>query len=281
MTVKIVTDSLSDITSDIAQELGITVVPLTVLFGHETFLDRVTITTDEFYYKLTHEAVWPTTTQPPPGDFLDVYNKLAEETDEILVVTLSSKLSGTYESALNAKGLVEKKCRIEVIDSLTVAMGLGLIVIAAAKAAQAGANLDALTDLVRRAMLRSHFIAFFDTLKYLAKGGRIGKAKGLLGSLLSMKPILTVKEGEIAPLTTRRTVAAGMDYLYNFVAGFANIEELAVEHATTPDVADKLVERLNSVFPKERIYRSTVSPVLGTYGGPGAMAITVLEAEKK
>jgi len=281
MTVKIVTDSLSDITSDIAQELGITVVPLTVLFGHETFLDRVTITTEEFYYKLTHEAVWPTTTQPPPGDFLDVYNKLAEETDEILVVTLSSKLSGTYESALNAKGLVEKKCRIEVIDSLTVAMGLGLIVIAAAKAAQAGANLDALTDLVRRAMLRSHFIAFFDTLKYLAKGGRIGKAKGLLGSLLSMKPILTVKEGEIAPLTTRRTVAAGMDYLYNFVAGFANIEELAVEHATTPDVADKLVERLNSVFPKERIYRSTVSPVLGTYGGPGAMAITVLEAEKK
>ena len=281
MTVKIVTDSLSDITSDLAQELGVTVVPLTVLFGHETFLDRVTITTDEFYHRLVHGTVWPTTTQPPPGDFVNVYNKLAEETDEILVVTLSAKLSGTYESALSAKNLTEKKCRIEVIDSQKVAMGLGLIVIAAAKAAQTGKNLDELTDLVRRAMLRSHVIIYFDTLKYLAKGGRIGKAQGLLGSLLSVKPILTMKEGEMAPLTRVRAQAAGMDYLYNFIAGFSHIEELAVEHATTPDEADKLVERLGSVFPKERVYRSTVSPVLGVHGGPGAMAVTVLEAEKK
>jgi len=281
MAVKIVTDSLSDITSDLAEELGITVIPLTVFFGRESFLDRVTITTDEFYYKLTHNTTWPTTTQPPPGDFVNVYNKLAEETDEILVVTLSTKLSGTYESALNAKSLVEKKCRIEVVDSQTVAMGLGLIVIAAAKVAQTGAKLDELTALVRRAMTRSNFIAYFDTLKYLAKGGRIGKAQGLLGSLLSVKPILTIKDGEIAPLTRVRSQGAGMDYLYNFVAGFPHIEELAVEHATTPDEADRLVERLGSVFPKERIYRSTVSPVLGTYGGPNAMAVTVLEAEKE
>lgn len=281
MAVKIVTDSLSDITSDVAQGLGITVVPLTVSFGKESFLDRVTMSTDEFYHRLTHDTTWPTTTQPPPGTFADVYNKLAEETDEILVVTLSTKLSGTYESALNARSLVEKECRIEVIDSLTVAMGLGLIVVSAAKAAQTGANLDEIVGLVRRAMPRSHFIAYFDTLKYLAKGGRIGKAKGLLGALLSIKQILTVKDGEMAPLTRKRSRAAGMDYLYNFVAGFPNIGEVAVEHATTPDEADKLVERLNSVFPKERIYRSTVSPVLGTYGGPGAMAVTVLEAEKK
>jgi len=279
--VKIVTDSLSDITSDIAEGLGITVVPLTVLFGQESFLDRVTITTDEFYYKLTHDATWPTTTQPPPSVFADVYNKLAEETDEILAITLSSKLSGTYESALNAKSLVEKECRIEVIDSLTVAMGLGLIVIAAAKAAQAGANLDEVADSVRRAMPRSHLVAYFDTLKYLAKGGRIGKAQGLLGAMLSVKPILAVKDGEMSPLTRLRSRTAGMDYLYNFVAGFPHIEELAVEHATTPDDADRLVERLSSVFPKERIYRSTISPVVGTHAGPGAMAVTVLEAEGK
>ena len=281
MTVKIVTDSLSDITSDIAQGLGITVVPLTVSFGREPFLDRVTITTDEFYHKLTHDPNWPKTTQPPPGDCTNIYNKLAEETDEILVVTLSAKLSGTYESALNAKGMVKKECRVEVIDSLTVAMGLGLIVIAAAKAAQAGANLNELTNLVRRAMPRSHLIAYFDTLKYLAKGGRIGKAQGLLGSLLSFKPILTVKDGEMSPLTRVRARTAGMDYIYNSVAGYSNIEELAVEHATTPDEADKLVDRLGSVFPKERIYRSTISPVVGTYAGPGAMAISVLEAENK
>ncbi len=281
MAVKIVTDSLSDITSDIAQGLGITVVPLTVSFGKESFLDRVTMTTDEFYYKLTHDATWPTTTQPPPGDFVNVYNKLAEETDEILVITLSSKLSGTYESALNARSLVEKECRIEVIDSLTVAMGLGLIVISVAKVAQTGANLDEVVDLVHRAMPRSHLVAYFDTLKYLAKGGRIGKAQGLLGAMLSVKPILTVKDGEMSPLTRLRSRTAGMDYLYNFVAGFPHIEELAVEHATTPDDADRLVERLNSLFPKERICRSTISPVVGTYAGPGAMAVSILEAEGK
>ena len=146
---------------------------------------------------------------------------------------------------------------------------------------QAGANLDEIVSLVHRAMPRSHLVACFDTLKYLAKGGRIGKAQGLLGAMLSVKPILTVKDGEMSPLTRLRSKAAGMDYLYNFIAGFPHIEELAVEHATTPDDADRLVERLSSVFPKERIYRSTISPVVGTYAGPGAMAVSVLEAEKK
>jgi len=282
MTVKIVTDSLADINSDVAQKLGITIVPLTVLFGREAFLDRVTMTSDEFYQRLVHGNVWPTTTQPTPAAFAEVYNKLAEDTDEILVVTLSSKLSGTYQSATNAKTMLKKKCRIEVVDSLTVAMGLGLIVISAAKAAQSGVKLSELVNLARGAMKRSHFIAYFDTLKYLAKGGRIGKAQGLLGSLLSVKPILTVKEGEMAPLTRVRSLAGGLDYLYNFVAGFGKrIEELAVEHTTTPEEADKLAERLGALYLKERIYRSTVSPVLGTYGGPGALAVTVLETEGK
>jgi DegV family protein with EDD domain len=280
MTFKVVTDSLSDITYDMAQGLGITIVPLTVSFGKESFLDRITISTDEFYYRLAHNTTWPTTTQPPPAAFVDVYNKLAKETDEILVITISTKLSGTYESALAAKSMVEGKCRIEVIDSLTVAMSLGLIVITAAKAAQAGANLDEASALVRRARARSHLIAFFDTLKYLAKGGRIGKAQGMMGAMLSIKPILTVKDGEMSPLTRVRSRAAGIDYLYNSVAGFPNIEGLAVEHATTPDDADNLIERLGSLLPKERIYRSTISPVVGTYAGPGAMAVSVLEAEK-
>ncbi len=279
MAVKIVTDSLSDITDDLAQELGITVVPLYVRFGEEVYRDRVEITTDEFYHKLVHGDTFPTTTQPPPGDFVAVYKKLAKETGEILVITVSGALSGTYQSALQAKSMVEGKCRIEVIDSRMVAMGLGLIVIKVAKAAKAGANLDQLVDLARRAMSRSHLVIYFDTLKYLAKGGRIGKAQGLLGAMLSIKPILTVKDGEMAPLTRVRSLAAGLDYLYNFVPGFAKIEALAVEHATTPDEADALVERLSSIFPKERIYRSIVSPVLGTHAGPTALALTVLEAE--
>ena len=278
--VKIVTDSLSDITSDVAQGLGITVVPLTVLFGHETFLDRVTITTDEFYRRLINGTVWPTTTQPTPKAFADVYDKLAAETDEVLVITVSSKLSGTYQSATGGKSMTTKRCRVEVIDSQTVAMGLGLIVLAAAKKAQAGAKLNELVDFVHKSLSRSHLIIYFDTLKYLAKGGRIGRAQGLLGALLTVKPILTVKEGEIAPLTRVRSLAAGMDYIYNAVAGLSPIEALAVEHTTNPDDAEKMAERLSSIIPKDHIHRSTVSPVIGVYAGPGAFAVTVFAAEK-
>ncbi|MEE8420961.1 MAG: DegV family protein, partial [Dehalococcoidales bacterium] len=134
-------------------------------------------------------------------------------------------------------------------------------------------------DLVRGAIPRSHAIMSFDTLKYLAKGGRIGRAQGLLGSLLSVKPILTVKEGEVSPVTRVRSRAAGMDYLCNFVGGFSKIEELAVEYATTPEDADELIKRVSSFFPEERIYRSTVSPVIGTYTGPNVLSVSVLEAK--
>jgi len=279
MTVEIVTDSLSDITPEFAKELGVTVVPLYVRFGEEVYRDRVEITTDEFYHKLVHGDIFPTTTQPWPGDFISVYKKLAKKTDEILVITVSGVLSGTYQSAMQAKSMVEDKCRIEVIDSRKVAMSLGLIVIEAAKAAKAGAGLDELADWVRKAIHRSHLVVYFDTLKYLAKGGRIGKAQGLLGAMLSIKPILTIKDGEMAPLTRVRSLAAGLDYLYNFVSGLSKVETLAVEHTTKPDEADGLVQRLSKIVPKKRIYRSIVSPVLGTYAGPVALALTVLEAE--
>ncbi len=281
MAVKIVTDTLSDITEDLAKELGVTVVPLYVRFGEEIYRDRVEITSEEFYRRLVSESSLPSTTQPTPNDFYQVYETLAKETDEILVIVVSSKLSGTYQSATQAKEMMEGKCRIEVVDSLSVAMGMGLIVIAATDAVKAGANLDEATQLVRRAISRSHLTAYFDTLKYLAKGGRIGKASGLLGSLLSVKPILTVKEGEMAPLTRVRSVSAGIDYLCNYAAEFSNIEGMAVEHATTPDDADQLVERLGAIYPKERIYRAVISPVVGTYSGPNAMALTILEGEKK
>lgn len=279
MAVKIVTDSLSDITADLAEKIGVTVVPLTVSFGHESFLDRITITTDEFYRRLPTDPNWPTTTQPTPAKFAEVYNKLTEKTNEILVITVSSKLSGTYQSAMGALEMVKnRKCRIEVIDCRTVVMGEGLIVIAAAKAIHGGANLDKAADYVRKLSPRSHSIMFFDTLKYLAKGGRIGKAQGLLGSLLSVKPILTMKDGEVHPLTRVRSRNAGTGYLYDFVAGFGKrVQELAVEHATTPDEANQLIERLGTLFPRERIYKSTVSPVIGTYTGPHVLSVSVLE----
>jgi DegV family protein with EDD domain len=281
MTVKIVTDTLSDITDDLAEEWGLTVVPLYVRFGKQIYRDRVEITTEDFYRRLVNEPVLPSTTQPTPNDFAGVYQKLAQETDEILVIVVSSKLSGTYQSAMQARDYLEGKCRVEIVDSLNVALGEGLIVISAAKAIKEGADLATAAEVARRAISRCHLIAYFDTLKYLAKGGRIGKAQGLLGSVLSVKPILTVKDGEMAPLTRVRSLSAGLDYLYNTVAGFKNIEGLALEHATTPVDADNLAKRLGAIYPSERIYRSVISPVIGTYAGPNALALTILEAEKK
>ena len=277
MTVKIITDTLSDITADMAAELGVTVVPLYVRFGEEIYRDRVDITTEEFYRRLVSESSLPSTTQPTPNDFMEIYQAAARETDEILVVTVSSKLSGTYQSATQAaKEMEGGQARIVVIDSLAVAMTLGLVVIKAAGAVKAGASLDDVAAQVNRDIQNTHLFAYFDTLKYLAKGGRIGKAQGMLGSMLSVKPILTIKEGEMAPLTRMRSKAAGMDYLYNAVAALSDIEGLAVEHTTNLEDADELVERLDAIYPKEKIYRSTISPVVGTYAGPGALAVTVL-----
>jgi DegV family protein with EDD domain len=282
LTVRIVTDSLSDLTADLIGNLDITLVPLTVLFGHETFLDRVTISTDEFYHRLIHGDIWPASTQPSPQDFANTYDKLCETTNEILVLILSSRLSGTYQSAMAGKSLMKtKKCRIEVIDTQTVAGGLGLVVLAAAKEAQKGTNLDKMVEFTRKALERSHFIVYFDTLKYLAKGGRIGKAQGLLGSVLSIKPILNIKEGEMSPVTRVRSPAAGVTYLNNFMASFKNIETAIIEHTTSIESADELAKLFSSTHPEVPILRSTVSPVLGVYGGPNAIAVAVLEAEGK
>ncbi len=281
MSVRIVTDSLSDITSDMAGKLGITVVPVYVRFGENLYKDRIDMTTEEFYQRLVQSTVLPTTTQPSPGDFLEVYKRLARETDEVLVITLSSKLSGTYQSAHQATKMMEGKCRIEVIDSELVVMGLGLVVMAVARAAQGGAGLGELKELTRSAMARSHSLMFFDTLKYLAKGGRIGKAQGLLGAMLSVKPLLTIRGGEVHPVTRVRSRAAGLDYLCDFVAGFKKIESLAVEHATTPDEADKLAERLGKLYPRDSILKSTVSPVVGTYVGPHVLSVSLLDGAAK
>ena len=279
MTVKIVTDTLSDITSTLAEELGLTVVPLYVRFGDEIFKDRVEITSEEFYRRLVYEDILPSTTQPTPHDFITVYEELAKETDEILVIVVSSKLSGTYQSATQAIDMIKTNCKINVVDSMRVAMAEGLIVMSAANAVKNGANLDDATEHARKAVSRSHLVAYFDTLKYLAKGGRIGKAQGLLGSMLSVKPILTIKDGEMAPLTRVRSLNGGFDHLHGVVANAGKLESLAVEHATTPDDADKLVERFSSIYPKDDIHRSVISPVIGTYAGPNALAVSFLTAE--
>lgn len=276
MPVKVVTDSVSDISPVIADELGITVVPLNVVFGSTIYRDGVDITTDEFYQKLEQSQVLPTTSTPPLQAFIELYDKLAEETDEILVITISRKLSATGEAAFKAVESMDKKCRVEIVDSQLAIMAEGLLAITAAKAARSGASLDQIMELVRSTIPRIETRIAFDTLEYLKRGGRIGKAKALMGSMLKINPILGIKDGEVFPFGKERSRQKALDYLYSFVTDYSKIDELAVEEATTPDEVDALVERLGVKFPAERIYRSKFSPVIGTNVGPHVIGVAVL-----
>jgi DegV family protein with EDD domain len=278
MAIKIVTDSTADLPSQIAQELGITVVPIYVRFGEEVYRDRVNISEDEFYQRLELTTVHPSTVQPGPQDFLEVYRKLSSEADSIVSIHISGKLSGTCNSALMAKEMMETGCPIEVVDSQTVTMGLGLIAMVAANMANAGESMDKILEEVKQTIPKIHFLALFDTLKYLLLGGRIGKAKALLGSILNVKPMLTLKDGEVVPAGQVRTRAKGMDKLVDFVKGAANIRDLAVVYSTTPDEAQNLAERIGSIFDREKIKMARVGPALGVHMGPGALIVTIREA---
>ncbi len=276
MPVRIVTDSVCDLPSEVAKELEITVIPLNVRFGTEVYRDGIDLTTEQFYDRLVHDKTFPVTSVPSPAAFAEAYDRLAGETDEILVITLTSKLSATYEVALQSIGLMKKKCRVEVVDSQWAVMAQGFIVIAAAKAAQAGASLDEVLDITHRNMKRVDIRAAFDTLEYLRRGGRIGAAQALLGSVLKVNPIIMLKDGVVEPAGRTRSRAKAIDHLYNFAMSFSHIEELAVEDAACPDDAELLVERLGSKFPRERIYRSKTTPVIGTHTGPGLLLVAIL-----
>jgi DegV family protein with EDD domain len=276
MTVKIVTDSVADLQSDVVRELGITVVPLDVRFGTEVYRDGIDLTADQFYDKLKHSKTLPLTSVPSPAAFAETYDKLAEETDEILVIILTSKLSGTYQVALQSVGLMKRKCRVEVIDSQWAIMAQGFIAITAARGAQAGAKFDEVLEIAHRNIARVDIRASFDTLEYLRRGGRIGKAQSLIGSILRVNPIIGMRDGEVFPFGRERSRAKAIDRLYNFAMSFSNIEDLAVEYAVNRDEAEKLVERLGSKFPKEHIYCTRASPVIGTHTGPGLLVVSVL-----
>jgi DegV family protein with EDD domain len=276
MMVKIVTDSLGDIPAEAAKELGITIIPLNVLFGEEVYRDGVGLTTDQFYQKLATSQVAPTTQIDSLDVFVQTYDKLAEETDQILVIANSQKISASYEAMVEAADKMKRPCRVEVIDSQWAIMAQGLIVIATAKAAKKGASLDELIALTEKNIPRADVRMAFDSLAYLEEGGRIGKARAFLGSKLKITPILGIREGEVFPFSREHSRARAIDHLYYFATSFSHIEEMAVEDATTPREADALAKRLKSQFPKTKIYRTTVSPVVGAHVGPRVLGVAVL-----
>ncbi|MFC1917032.1 DegV family protein [Chloroflexota bacterium] len=275
MKIKIVTDSTADLPSALVEELGITVVPAYVRFGKDVYRDQVDINEDEFYQKLLSDPIHPGTTPPTPQDFADVYWKLSQESDGIISIHVSGRLSATYNSALLGKELLETEFPIEVVDSQLVTMGLGLLVIAAHTLTNSEKSLLQVVEKVKQTIPTIHLLGLFDTLKYLALGGRIGKAKALLGSVLSVKPILAMKDGELEPAGQVRTRAKGIDELFDFIKKTTDIQDLAIVHSTTPDEAQDLAERISSIFPKERTRLARLGPVLGVHGGPGVLFIAV------
>lgn len=279
MTVRVVTDSTADLPQQVADDLGILVVPLHIHFGEETFQDGVTISTEGFYNLLTTGDILPKTSAPSSGMFLETYERLAQETDEIISIHISTKLSATYASALVARDGVEAPCRIEIVDSLSASIGLGLLVVQAAKMARAGATLDDIVLATEAAVPRTRLFGVVDTLEYLHKGGRIGRAATFLGSMLNVKPIIGVKEGIVHPIERVRGREPALDRICEMVAGFTTITSLAVAHTTTEAEMEQFASRLSQFFPIDEILRARCGATLGTYLGPGALEIALIKEE--
>ena len=275
MTVHIVTDSTSDISKALADEHGITVIPLTVSFGQESYSDGVDLTAEEFYARLQLTKTLPTTSQPPPALFQYAYQHLASRGD-VVSVHLSHKFSGTVDAARAAAREVAPD-RITVVDSGSVSMGLGMCAIAAARVARAGGTSAACVAAAESVAGRLRIAVAFETLEYLRRGGRIGRATAFLGGLLRLKPILTVKDGETFPVTRVRSRARALDELFALCARDERIDEIAIMHTTTPEDAAALAERARAARPGVPLHLGRFGPALGVHGGPGMLGFAVVE----
>jgi DegV family protein with EDD domain len=277
MAVKVVTDTGADIPAELLKELNITAVPIYIYFGEKAYRDNVDIGPDELYKRLIDGPVHPTTTQPMPADFTNAYQEISKETDEIVSIHLSSKISGTYNSALQGKESLKGKCHIEVIDSNSVSMGLGLITLAAARVARAGGTLQQVVEETNKCIKKTQLMAVLSTLKYLLAGGRITKARATIGSILHVKPLLTMHDGELIQAGLSRSYAKGMDKLYEFVKGTKGIKEIAVVNSTVAEEANLLKKRLGSIVAEEKILMARISAGLGVHGGPGTLIAVVMQ----
>ena len=260
MTVRIVTDSTADLDPKLAAEHDITVVPLSVLFGDEELLDGVDIDSKAFFERLEREPALPTTSQSSAGAFREVYQRLAEEgATEILSIHVSEKLSGTLDSARQGAQGVED-VRIEFLDSQLTTLALALGVLTAAKAIAGGASLDEARDAAASQFARTETYFLVDTLEYLRRGGRIGRASEVLGSLLRVKPLLALRNGEVEPIGRVRTKQKAIDDLMRRAAALRPIEQMMVAHAAAPDDLAQLVERLRALAPDAPLVTGEVGP---------------------
>jgi hypothetical protein len=280
MSVRIVTDSSGDLPLSLAAELGITVVPAIVRFGETPFLDGVEIDHDTFYRRLQEEQVFPTTSQPSPGQFAEAYDRLAPEAEGIVSIHLSSRLSGTFNSAVQGARACSAACPVEVVDSRSTSLGLGLIALEAARLARSGASFDDVLAAARGWAPRSRLAAGLDTLDFLAKGGRIGRARHLLGTLVRVRLVLALQDGEVQPVRQLRTRAQVTAYLDDFARRHGPLHALGIVYSTGLAAAEALADRLADLHPREAMVFGRVGPGLGSHTGPGMLGVALLTGQR-
>jgi len=279
MSIAVVTDSTSDLPLEIAEKHNISVVPLNVHIEDETLLDGITISADQMYKLLPDSKVIPTTSAPSVGTFVELYEKLSKTHDEIISVHLSAKLSLTYSSAVNAVSEIgSTNTRIEVVDTQKASMALGWVAVHLAEKAADGASMDELVKLAHSASERTVFIGMVDTLDYLVRGGRIGKAQGFVGSLLRVKPILTIKEGEAHPLERARSRSKGIARIKAIVAENAPLDNIAILYTTDRADAEEIARDVAELDPGGSPVVAQLGPVVGNYVGPGTLGLGMIRS---
>jgi DegV family protein with EDD domain len=271
--VRVVTDSACDLPVARAEELGIEIVPLTIRFGSEEFVDRVELTNEQFWQKVATSDVLPETAAPSAGAFEETFRRLADEgADGIVCINLSSRLSATMQSAQLAAKALKGTVPVEVVDSLSVSMGLGLQCINAVRLANEGADLDRIARAAEDLALRTRLYGTLDTLEHLKRGGRIGAAQALLGGMLSVKPVIEVRDGEVAEAGKVRTRSKSLALLADKVAQAKNPTQVFVFDAQAPDI-DDLVKLLEPSVSRDEIEFGTIGPVIGTHAGPRTIGV--------
>jgi DegV family protein with EDD domain len=271
--IRVVTDSACDLPAALAEELSIEIVPLTIRFGDDEFVDRRDLSPAEFWNKCTSSPLLPETAAPSPGAFEQAYRRLAESGAEgIVTISISSDLSATGQAAELGAQAVQDTIPIQVIDSRSVSMGQGLIAVAAARLAAAGKGMEDVAGGAIDTIPRTRVFGALDTLENLKKGGRIGGAQALLGSMLSIKPLIEVRDGKVEPEGRQRTRSKALAYLASKVREQERIEQLSVLHGSAPDV-EEFIDMISGTIPRDEIIVGDVGAVIGAHSGPRVIGV--------
>jgi DegV family protein with EDD domain len=276
--IKIVTDSTSDIPLSVAHELGIEIVPMYIHVGEQTFRAGLDITSDQFYQLAQDGKVKAMTSPPPPVVFEQIYRRLAPDYDSIFSIHLSGRLGTMCRSAQQARSrLPASATRIEVIDSKLSSMALGMVVLHAAQAAREGAAPAEVARLINALIQHCHMVFFVDSIEHLEHSGRLSLATSVLGSMQRIKPLMLFDEGEIVPYERTRTRAKAIEGLYTFIEDFPRVQEVIALYSTTPEDVEKLLEKVDPIFPRDQVQIMQFGPSIGADLGPGAMGVAVFE----